>query len=127
MSPYMPLNKEGPAAMLKQLESSLTIRRWLSVAAALLLFAGIWAIGSRPASAATWTVEARDFAFTPQDITIAVGDTITWVNGDAESHAVEGGSLSSPEIRPGDTYSATFSAPEDLIAPGADCRRPPRG
>jgi FtsP/CotA-like multicopper oxidase with cupredoxin domain len=100
--------------MLNQIERSLALRRWLSVAVAFLLSAGIWAVGSHSASAATWTVEATDFAFTPAELTVAVGDTVTWHNGDAESHAVEGGSLSSPEIRAGESYSKTFTAPEDI-------------
>jgi plastocyanin len=100
--------------MLHQLERSLAVRRWLAIAVALLLSAGLWATGSQHASAATWTVQAKDFAFTPAELTVGVGDTVTWVNGDAESHAVEGGSLSSPEIRPGDSYSATFTAPDDI-------------
>ena len=107
-------DKEGPASMLKQLERSLAVRRWLAVAVAFLLSAGIWAVGSQRASAATWRVDAKDFAFTPAELTVAVGDTVTWVNGDAESHAVEGGSVSSPEIRPGDSFSKTFTAPEDI-------------
>lgn len=100
--------------MLMQLQRSLSARRGLSLAVAFLLLAGIWAIGGQRASAATWTVQAKDFAFTPAEITVHVGDTVTWVNGDAESHAVEGGSVSSPEIRPGESYSKTFNAPEEI-------------
>ena len=87
--------------------------RWLSGAVALLLLAALWAVG-QTASAATWTVEAKNFAFTPQTLTVAVGDTVTWTNGDAESHAVQGGSLSSPEIPAGGRFSTTFTAPEEI-------------
>jgi manganese oxidase len=100
--------------MLSRLERSVVVRRWLSVAVALLLTTGIWAVGSQHASAATWDVQATDFAFTPAELTIAVGDTVTWHNGDAESHAVEGGGLSSPEIRAGDTFSHTFGSPDTI-------------
>lgn len=73
-----------------------------------------WAVSTDEASAASFTVNAKDFAFSPADITVAVGDTIRWVNGDAESHAVQGGSLSSPEILAGDSYTHTFTAPEEI-------------
>jgi plastocyanin len=87
--------------------------RWLSGAVALLLLAALWAVG-QTAKAATWTVEAKNFAFTPATLTVAVGDTVTWTNGDAESHAVQGGSLSSPEIAAGGSFSTTFTAPEEI-------------
>lgn len=100
--------------MIGALERSRTLHRWLGAAIAVLLSIGFWAIDDPRAIAATFRVEATGFAFTPAELTVHVGDTVTWANGDAESHAVEGGSLSSPEIRAGETYSATFSAPEDL-------------
>lgn len=34
------------------------------------------------------TVVIKDFAFTPADITIKAGDTITWVNQDSAQHSV---------------------------------------
>jgi FtsP/CotA-like multicopper oxidase with cupredoxin domain len=100
--------------MIAALESSRTFRRWLAVTIVLLVSAGLWTVDQPLAFAATHRVEATNFAFTPADLTVRVGDTVTWANGDAESHAVEGGSLSSPEIRAGETYSTTFTAPEDL-------------
>jgi plastocyanin len=38
------------------------------------------------AHGATATVSVRDFSFQPQTITIRVGDTVTWVNGDTAAH-----------------------------------------
>jgi plastocyanin len=66
------------------------------------------------ASAASFNVSAKGFAFTPADLTVHVGDRVTWTNGDAESHAVQGGSISSPEIVPGASFTQTFSAPEEI-------------
>jgi plastocyanin len=71
-------------------------------------------MGTDRASAASFAVAAKGFAFTPAELTVHVGDKVTWTNGDAESHAVQGGSLSSPEIVPGASYTATFTAPEDI-------------
>ena len=95
------------------LQSPPAVTRWLSLVITVLLAAGLWAVG-QTASAATWTVQAKDFAFTPPALTVAVGDTVVWRNGDAESHAVQGGSLTSPEIPAGGSFSATFNAPEEL-------------
>jgi plastocyanin len=37
---------------------------------------------------ATATVVIRNFAFTPQTITVKVGDTVTWTNNDSAPHTV---------------------------------------
>ena len=36
--------------------------------------------------AADHTVDISGFAFSPRSITVAVGDTVTWVNADAQGH-----------------------------------------
>ena len=100
--------------MVKHLEASSVLRRWLAIAVALLLSAGIWSVSAHQASAATTNVRMTNFTFTPPDITITVGDTVTWINDDTESHAPEGGSFSSPEVRSGETWSHTFTAPEEI-------------
>ena len=99
--------------MVQQLERSVP-RRLLAVLVAALLALGIWTVGSQEASAKSWTVEAKNFAFSPADLTIAVGDSVTWTNGDAESHAVQGAGVSSPEIPAGGTFSRTFTTAEDF-------------
>jgi plastocyanin len=100
--------------MIKQLQKSEATRRGVGVLLAFLVAAAMWVVGTQGAAAATVAIDAKGFAFTPQEITVKVGDTVTWTNGDNESHAVEGGSLSSPEIRPGETYARTFTAPEEI-------------
>jgi plastocyanin len=36
------------------------------------------------------TVTLQNFAFNPQNITIAVGDSVTWINKDSANHTVTG-------------------------------------
>ena len=64
------------------------------------------------AHAADQAVAIRQFAFTPQDITIHVGDTVVWTNEDATPHSVvaKAGGFKSPKLVKGATYSQTFSA-----------------
>jgi plastocyanin len=52
-------------------------------------------------------------AFQPVEQTVPVGTTVTWVNQDAEDHDVysDDGSVSSPSIPPGGSWSFTFAAP----------------
>jgi plastocyanin len=99
--------------MLKQLETSLAVRRWLAMAVAFLLLAGTWVASTHTATAASVSVDARDFAFTPAEITVNVGDTVTWTNGDSETHSVDGGSLSG-EVPVGGSFAHTFTAPEEI-------------
>ena len=99
--------------MIEKLESQ-GVRRGLGATVAFLVVCAMWVVGSQGAEAATVAIAAKGFAFTPAEVTVKVGDTVTWTNGDAESHAVEGGSLSSPEIRPGESFSRTFTAPEEV-------------
>lgn len=56
------------------------------------------------------TVEMRDLAFTPRNIEIRAGDTVTWFNADAVPHTVTGdGGLDSGTLQQGDTYEFTFN------------------
>ena len=97
---------------IESLDRSVILRRIGAFLAVVATIAAMWTFNSTPAEAATFTVNAKGFAFTPADMTVHVGDTVRWVNGDAESHAVQGGSLSSPEITPGSSFSATFTSPD---------------
>lgn len=40
------------------------------------------------ATSAAGTVSIKEFAFVPAEITIAVGDSITWTNNDPQAHTV---------------------------------------
>ena len=76
----------------------------LSMAALLLL---------APATSAQdkMTVSIQDFFFDPDQITVAPGTTVTWVNKGQAPHTVtstDGKDLDSATLQPGDTYTFTF-------------------
>jgi plastocyanin len=76
----------------------------LVVAAPVLLLA--------PAFAATKTVDITSKGFSPNKVTIAFGDTVTWANKDTVPHQVvadQSKFTSSPMIAPGQSYSYTFT------------------
>jgi len=83
------------------------MRRLLFVAAAALALAV-------PASsfAATTTVKITATAFSPQTVTVELGDTVKWVNSDNANHQVvaDNGAFASPILRPNETYSFTSKA-----------------
>lgn len=56
-------------------------------------------------------VSIKGFKFIPADITVKEGDTVTWTNDDSTSHTVESsdGSIKSPEMFQGDTFSFKFT------------------
>lgn len=88
-------------------------RPWLAVsvgaALALVLF------GRPGADAAEYTVDIQGLSFNPEEITVAVGDTITWVNRDSDHHDLQGGPIDSPELAEGDRYTAQFTEAQDVI------------
>jgi len=87
-------------------------RRWLAYAIAALLSIGVWtAVQSH---AATSTVTIQNFAFNPPDLTVHVGDTVTWTNQDSEVHAPQGGPINSPDLPQGASYSFTFNQLGDV-------------
>jgi len=56
-------------------------------------------------------VAIADFSFGPPELTVAVGDTVTWTNLDAAGHTatVSGGdSIDSGNLEQDDTYDYTF-------------------
>ena len=60
--------------------------------------------------AAAGEVSISGFAFKPQEITIKVGETVTWTNEDSVLHTVSGEGWDSGDMGRGDTYSWTFTA-----------------
>ncbi|WP_424357895.1 cupredoxin domain-containing protein [Methanocella sp. MCL-LM] len=60
------------------------------------------------AQAATMAVDMKNNMFTPQEITIQAGDTVTWTNQDQAKHDVNFGDFKSPLLSKGETYSHTF-------------------
>lgn len=63
--------------------------------------------GSAPAEAGPDAVTVKTFAFQPGELTVDVGDTVTWTNADRTVHTVTAGT---PE-RPGDAFDAELDGP----------------
>ncbi len=64
------------------------------------------------AGAAEIAVTIDNFTFTPQKITVKVGDTVTWTNGDDIPHTVTSiGHFRSRALDTGDKYTFTFTTP----------------
>jgi plastocyanin len=64
-------------------------------------------VGKKAASAVT----IRDFEFDPADVTISVGDTVTWTNDGPSTHTATAndGEFDSGQLAPGQSYSHTFN------------------
>lgn len=63
-------------------------------------------------NAAAGTINIRDMMFTPSQITVPKGGTVTWTNNDTTTHTVVadlGNGPNSGDIAPGQTYSYTFT------------------
>jgi plastocyanin len=59
-------------------------------------------------------VVVRDFAFTPQEVRVAPGGKVTWVNCDASdspahTSSADAGAWASPLLQPGATFTHTFA------------------
>jgi len=73
-------------------------------------------IAATPARAAqTHAVTIVDFRFEPGQLTIAVGDTVTWTNQDGAAHTATatGGAFDSGNMKSGDAFSFTFASAGD--------------
>jgi LPXTG-motif cell wall-anchored protein len=82
----------------------------IAVVALVAMFALLPVAGAAPRAAETKNVSAKDFQFEPKEITVNVGDTITWKNDGASPHTVDAddGSFDSGKLDPGQTFSHTF-------------------
>jgi plastocyanin len=54
-------------------------------------------------------VSIQDFAFTPSEVNVKAGDTVTWTNKDSVPHTVTGENFSSGTLNSGESYSYTFN------------------
>jgi plastocyanin len=93
-------------------------RRSLSVLVVIgltLLWAALaFAAGASPARAGAGNVvEISGFAYSPAELTITVGDTVTWTNLDAVEHTATAtdGSWDTGLLGEGESGSITFTAP----------------
>lgn len=57
----------------------------------------------------TYDVQIKNFAFSPADINIKQGDTITWTNMDSAPHTIDLGFKKSGTLSQGNSFSYTFS------------------
>lgn len=67
-------------------------------------------------AAAAAEVVLKNFAFSPKELTVSVGTTVTWVNQDTVAHTVTAGQRGSPsgmfdsgELAAGKSFSFTFT------------------
>lgn len=61
------------------------------------------------ASGSGKSVIMKNHAFSPAELTIAKGETVTWTNEDAATHDVAGNTFKSDAMKKGDTFSYTFN------------------
>lgn len=85
------------------------MRRLLPIAVLLVAL-----VGAQPAATTvdkTVSVSITHVAFVPNNVTIETGDAITWTNNDTVNHQLvsQKAGIGSPVIKPGDTWSFTFS------------------
>jgi plastocyanin len=86
-----------------------TIQRALIVATiASAVLTGL--LGTGLALAADQSVAIGGFAYSPATVTINVGDTVTWENGDAVAHTATGGSFDTGNIAAAASASITFDS-----------------
>jgi plastocyanin len=90
-----------------------SIARPALVALVVLATAGTWLVlATAPVRGADHSVAIQDFAFGPADLTVAVGDTVTWTNNDSAPHTVTSSSgptsFDSGNLATGGTFSFTF-------------------
>jgi plastocyanin len=82
---------------------------YLVLAAALLLQLGI-----APARAEEHKVKIDNFTFNPPEVTVKVGDTVTWTNGDDIPHTVvSAGKFRSKTMDTDNSFTFTFTAAGD--------------
>jgi len=65
-----------------------------------------------PAAGSGGQISIKDFAFTPASLSIEVGDSVTWTNGDGAAHSIKSGgqTFDSPDkIDQAKSFSFTFT------------------
>jgi plastocyanin len=80
----------------------------------LLVFSRADDMGSASAAPKENRIEIKDFAFTPQTITVKSGEKITWINNDEEPHtvvSVEKQFKKSPALDTDEEFSVVTGAP----------------
>lgn len=89
------------------------IRRFLMYFSAFLIFtfcsASVAQAQAKPKAAAkkTVVVNIKNYEFSPATLTVYVGDTVVWKNGDITPHTATGRGFNSGSIEPGGSWSFT--------------------
>jgi plastocyanin len=71
-------------------------------------------VRSGPAKASVHKNEIKGLAFNPDQMTIRAGDSVTWVNGDADRHNLQGDGFESKEMANGQTFTIEFPEPAHI-------------
>jgi plastocyanin len=69
------------------------------------------AAADRDAGAEVLLLDDDGFVFEPAEVTVAAGDTVTWVHDGRISHTVTGDGFASGTLAAGDTFETTFEEP----------------
>lgn len=89
------------------------VRRLAAVLGVVLatVVAGVAIYAPQSAMAANHTVTIKNFAFTPDVLNVAVGDTVTFVNQETDGtlHTIRG-DFTSPDLPPGASFTVTVTA-----------------
>lgn len=87
-------------------------RVWSRVSGAVATGALMAALVTGSTLAADESVAIAGFAFDPAAVTVSVGDSVTWTNGDGVGHTAtaDGGAFDTGTIAGGGSDSVTFSA-----------------
>lgn len=75
------------------------------------ILVGILTAAGSTVLAADHAVDIAGFAFSPQSVTVAVGDSVTWTNADAQNHTAtaDDASFDAGTIAGGTSKSVTFA------------------
>jgi len=63
------------------------------------------------------SVTMKDFEFTPQEVRVKVGSTVTWMNAGTAAHSATAidKSFNTRNLQPGETKSVTFTTPSTVV------------
>jgi len=90
-------------------------RLWLRMAVLALVLVSFSFASSAALTAENKPVKISiiNFQFTPAEVTIAPGESVTWVNDDGAPHGLEynDGSLGKDLLLPGESYNRRFDQP----------------
>ncbi len=65
--------------------------------------------GSNQQPASSASVAISGFAFSPPELAVAKGATVTWANKDSVEHTITSGSFDSGPVKSGGSFSFTFT------------------